>query len=169
MMGRWINTYLLHWGSFAASEFAQWKAPQWVLIGVKFSIHSFFLATNFLAPGHNFAAVMAFPSWPWGCSQELGAVWLDRYRASLLLLKDQFCALCQLQSWCQSHRTGSLAVFYCSSYVVLLVLSWSATGLFCQPIQNFIVSGYRDWLPYQGGENKHQEIPMLQILYYQNV
>lgn len=43
-MGRWINTYLLHWGNFAASEFAQWKAPQWVLMG-----HFFlFLGFNYM-------------------------------------------------------------------------------------------------------------------------
>lgn len=47
------------------------------------------LGAHFTA-GHDFVAVVSLSTFPWGSSQELWAVWLDRDRASLLLLKDRF-------------------------------------------------------------------------------
>lgn len=60
-------------------------------MNLKFSIciigQVFLLGAHFFTAGHDFAAVVASSSLPWGSSQEFWAVWLDRCRASLLLLK----------------------------------------------------------------------------------
>jgi len=114
-------------------------------MGLKFSIciigQGFLLGAHFFTTGHDFAAVVALCSLPWSSSQDLWAVWLDRYRASLLLLSiDSTWTISLLKlMWTSS------AVFYCSNYAVLVVCHFHNLG-FCQSLQNFIASSCQGWL-----------------------
>lgn len=136
-MGKGISTFrigmnLLHLSLMRSGKLFSDSSGDWGLANVS-QDKGFLLGAHFTS-SHDFAAVVAL---------SLFAVWLDRYRACLLLLKVEWFHLCYFYVKADVNFFSRFILL--SNCAVLVVCHFQDLRL-CQPLKILIASSWQGWL-----------------------